>query len=97
MSLEKGNSGKSQYQGHVRRAGLSSGEASRGWGIPWSTAIRGMADCFRMFALTWFSLLITENIFVPSKLLWLLYNYMLITTQHSTESKTDSTANTTVI
>lgn len=51
-----------------------------------------------MFAFTWFSLLITENIFCTFPIvLASVDKYMLITTEHCTESKADSATDTTVI
>lgn len=67
-------------------------------GVPWPSAVRGLADCFTIFAFTWFSLLITENIFCTFPIvLASVDKYMIITTEHCTESKADSATDTTVI
>lgn len=74
------------------------GKANISWGILWPSAVRGLANCFGIFAFTSFSLLITENIlFTFQIVLASVDKFMLITTQHYTERKRDSTANTTVI
>lgn len=70
-------------------------------GAAWPTVgmtVRTGSVLYSTSAFTWFLLLITENIFVSFQIsLASVDNYMLIITQHNTASKTDSTANTTVI
>lgn len=96
--LSKSLENNSKYQGHQHERMPSLGKANISSGIPWPSAVRGLANCFVIFA---FKMVFTVNNrkhfytfqIVPASVV----KYMLITTQHYTESKADSTANTTVI